>query len=390
MTHASRLAGPLLHGFRSKPIGKKDSDTRTGGTLVLILIALPALLALIALAINVVHVQTLNTEVQIAADAAARAAAREYVQTADKDLALAAARDAAARNPVGPYVLPLNMEDLDFGVVSRTNKSEPYTFSMRDNGNAVRVETRSLASNSQISLSPYFNITGSELQLKALRSATAAQPALDISLVIDRSGSMAYSSTETADYPDMPDAAGSGWSFGMAVPSPSRWLDLIEAVRAFDVQIQRIGLDAQTALTLYNNDATLVRPLNRDVAPVFDELNAVSDNFISGATNIGGGMTNGTNEILNGTNARDFASKVVIVMTDGRHNSGKTPESAAQHLKKNHVVAYTITFSNEADQSRMRTVADRTGGAHYHAVTATELAEVFREIARNLPSLIVD
>ena len=51
---------------------------------------------------------------------------------------------------------------------------------------------------------------------------------------------------------------------------------------------------------------------------------------------------------------------------------------------------HTITFSNDADIKRMQDVADATGGRHFHAPTAEDLARIFKEIASTLPVLLTD
>ena len=80
------------------------SGFRRGATMVLVVILLPALFALASFAINVAHMESLNTELQIATDAAVRAAGRAYADTGDKNIALAAAQTAASKNKIGNYV----------------------------------------------------------------------------------------------------------------------------------------------------------------------------------------------------------------------------------------------------------------------------------------------
>ena len=99
-------------------------------------------------------------------------------------------------------------------------------------------------------------------------------------------------------------------------------------------------------------------------------------------------MIKGMEAATDPTYARDFASKVVVLMTDGVHNYGRNPLSAANSLADEGVTVFTITFSDEADQPRMQEVANRTGGKHFHAITAVQLQNAFREIARSLPMLI--
>jgi hypothetical protein len=47
-----------------------------------------------------------------------------------------------------------------------------------------------------------------------------------------------------------------------------------------------------------------------------------------------------------------------------------------------------VTFSDEADQSTMKKVAEAGLGNHYHAKNATDLQNIFLDIARQIPVLI--
>ena len=364
------------------------SGFRRGATMVLVVILLPALFALAAFAINVAHMESLNTELQIATDAAVRAAGRAYADTGDKNIALAAAQTAASKNKIGNYVLPITAADLDFGESLRTSASTPYQFNNTGSGNSVRLVTRSLANGSGAALTPVFPFFGSGFEMRPEKVAISTQGVIDIGLVIDRSGSMAYSSAEVATYPPAPAAAPPGWDFGDPVPPNARWLDLIAGVHTFTNELRSSTQEEFVSLTLYNHDATTVLNLSKDYNPIQTELVALSHHFDPGGTNIGSGMIKGMEAATNPTYARDFASKVVVLMTDGVHNYGTSPLKAANQLGNAGVTVFTITFSNEADQSQMQEVAQRTGGKHFHAITAVQLQNAFREIARSLPTLI--
>ena len=67
-------------------------------------------------------------------------------------------------------------------------------------------------------------------------------------------------------------------------------------------------------------------------------------------------------------------------MTDGLHNTGPEPILAADAAAAEGITIYTITFGDEADLDRMKKVADKTGGRHYHAPTVTDLREAFIQV----------
>ena len=87
--------------------------------------------------------------------------------------------------------------------------------------------------------------------------------------------------------------------------------------------------------------------------------------------------------------ARPFAAKTIILMTDGIHNTGTDPISAASSIASQYnVIIHTVTFVPGADQATMQSDANIGGGLHYHADTSEELLTVFEQIANNLPTLI--
>ncbi len=366
---------------------KNRQAPRRGATMVLVAILLPVLFAIAAFAINVAHIESATTDIQIASDASVRAASRAYVLTGDKTLALAAAQDMARRNPIGDFVLPLQAGDLEFGVSNRYSANESYQFEPTGDGNAVRLTTRTLASSGE-GIDPVFPFFGSLFQIQPERSAVSTQGVIDVALVVDRSGSMAYSASEVAAYPPAPQSAPRGWDFGDPVPRNARWLDLIASVRVFTKELTDSPIEELLSLTVYDDRSKTPLQLSDQYQPIHDHLVSISRNFDAGGTNIGGGMLGGRRAVLNQARGRSYSSKVIVVMTDGVHNYGTHPMGAARTIAKSGITLFTITFSDEADQALMRKVANHCGGEHFHAVTAEQLKEAFRSIARRLPTIL--
>lgn len=359
--------------------------------MLLIAILLPAIFALAALAINIAHMEAANTEIQIAVDAAARAAGRTYAVTGSRADALAAAQEAATRNPIGNFIVPITASDMQFGNSDRLSETSNYSFSpVASGGNAVRITTSSLNIGSSPGIAPLFPFFKNTFTVRPLRTATSTQSVIDVALVVDRSGSMAYGSAEIADYPPAPASAPSGWDFGDPVPANARWLDLIAAVRTFTDDLKQSPQEELVALSLYNDQTTTPQTLTTDYSAVIDRLNDVSVNFIAGGTAIGDGIYEGLNAVYDPSLSRSYATKVLIVMTDGVQNFGTSPELAASSAAESGATVFTITFSDEAQQASMKVVADIGGGEHFHASDAAQLKNAFREIANRLPTLLTD
>lgn len=362
---------------------------RRGVAIAFILFVIVVMLILSAFAINLAHIQLVRTEMQVATDASARAASKMFTSTGDFNRALTAAQSLANRNLFNSSPLQLSAGDFRLGTSIRNSLDQRYQYTNggRDpNAIRLRVEKRSGSLSGPVSLA--FPSFGS-LQFSELASeTTVTQVELDIALVVDRSGSMAYAAQETAAYPPNPKAAPPGWDFGHAVPSPSRWLDTVNAVGVFLQELSQSPQRERVTLVTYSSSATIDHDLTENYSQTMKSLETYSTNFNSGATNISAALEHAANQLTNSPNSRPWASKVIVVMTDGIHTQGNDPESVAVAIAENGVMIFTVTFSAEANQNSMMAVAAAGGGLHYHAANAADLANVFREVARNMPTLI--
>ena len=365
---------------------------RTGAMAAFIALLLPLLLGLAALAVNLVYLELCATQTQIAADAAARSAGRAYATTKQPAEALAAAREAARHNPIGDEVLSLERNDLEFGRADRDGLDHEYNFtpvSDASTGNAVRLTTRSFSRNRSRGARPLLPLPGFEARISPLKTATVTQGVVDISLVLDRSGSMAYASDETADYPPNPAAAPSGWKFGDPVPPRARWLDLIASTRGFIEELKQSPNDERLALTLYADGAGTPVPLTDQFDDAVSELTQVSRNFELGGTNTSLGMREGVASLADPDRSRAHAQRVMVLMTDGVHNMGPSPAETAGQVRDAGVMLFIVTFSDEADQQTMQTIVDKYGAVHFHATDGVKLRKAFRDIVRQIPNLLV-
>lgn len=359
---------------------------RTGATMVLVAFMLPVVFFISAFAINIAYTQLIRTELQIATDVSGRAAGRAYALTGNANDAYVAARDVAERNTVGGKPFAVQPSDLEFGFAERTALSERYSFDLGAESNAVRLTSTSFANGAGIQaflpgLTPVAKI-------RSLKSAISTQVELDIALVIDRSGSMAYAANEVAAYPPAPAAAPIDWDFGDPIPPNARWLDTIAAVQVFLDEMSQTPQIERVALATYNDQANIDVLPSVNYGEIIAALNQYSMAFNSGGTNIGGGIHQGLNAVGHLGTTRPWATKVVIVMTDGIHNIGTNPKSAAHSAADQAVIVYSVTFSDEANQGLMKDVSEIGTGLHFHATSASQLEEAFRAIAKDLPTLL--
>lgn len=364
---------------------------RRGVMVVLFAVCLPVLLILSAFCINLAYMELTRTELRVATDATARAAGRRLALSGNTSMAIAEGKEAASRNLVAGQAFSLADSDFEFGKSVRTGAArygfDPATSSV----NAVRVEGKRTAG-SVAGAAPLFfsRILGID-DFEATQNGTSTQVELDIAIVLDRSGSMAYADDEatptTVYYP--PASAQADWEFGDEAPPDARWRDTVAGVQAFLSELNSSPQQEQISLTTYSDNATVDLELTTDHSEVMEALDDRTESFDSGATNIGSGIEAGLNTLSSGP-ARPWAAKVVIVLTDGNHNTGKDPESASAEAASQGVAVFTITFSDEASQGRMESAARKGKGQHFHASSASDLIMAFREVANTLPTLLTE
>ncbi len=329
-----------------------------------------------------------KTELQIAADASCRAASKEYALTGNQADAIRVAQEMGALNWVAGRPLPIQSDDLVFGFASRSGLDQRYQFQPNVAPfNAVHLQADSLVAEGGTLLFP-INIGNQTATFRPVQLATCAQVELDVCLIVDRSGSMAYGSDEIADPLQLPKRAPVGWAFGQPVPPGSRWSEARAAVDAFLGVLNASPQQELVSLATYNHNTYSELPLSANYGPILSRLDQYSLAFEAGGTNIGGGILEGIQTMNNSPALRPWSIKAAIVLTDGIHNWGTHPIDGAYNAAWNNVVLYTVTFSNEADQGLMQEVASIGAGQHFHATNQAELVDAFQSIARSLPLLL--
>ncbi len=181
----------------------------------------------------------------------------------------------------------------------------------------------------------------------------------------------------------------SSWTSGGGPGPPySRWALLLDAVDAFLDVLDDTHQDEQVALGTFNSSGNLDLNLDMNFSNVRAEIASIRP---TGGTSIGEGMED-TMPALLASDARPFAAKTIVVLTDGQNNSGEiSPVSvAADIVATNNVTIHTVTFTAGADQATMASVASTGGGEHYHADDGSGLIAIFEEIANNLPTIITN
>jgi hypothetical protein len=182
-------------------------------------------------------------------------------------------------------------------------------------------------------------------------------------------------------------------------PTLSRWGALRTGVESFLVELEQTRQTENCALVSYSSDtaecgntyriATLDADLSSNYSGIRSSMVSKSSRPVKGRTAISAGIDLGI-QVLTSAKVRPFALRTMVLMTDGIHNTGPEPVLSARVAAQNDITIHTITFSADADITRMKAVAAATGGLHFHADDQAELVSVFREIAATLPVMITE
>jgi len=348
----------LSQSNRSLFFAARQAKRRRGAMMLLILVLMIGFMVTVAFSVDVAQMHLTRTEVRTATDAAAKAAASELARTQDLTQAIDRGKELAFENTVNGEPLIVATSDFAFGR-SELQNSGRFVFQQSQTPiNSVRVNGRRTAGSPSGPVPLFF---GSILGVDTFEpQSTAAATFIErvVALVIDRSGSM----------------------------HGQRYLDLVSAIQVFVDTLAETPVDERVSLASYSSSATRDVELTTNLRKL---VRKASKLHTSGSTSISRGMNAGEAQLRSGRDTQ-FVEQTMIVMTDGRHNSGPNPLESATSLADRNVTIHAITFGFGADQSRMRQIATIGGGKHFHANNGEQLREIYREIALTLNTIMTE
>lgn len=156
-----------------------------------------------------------------------------------------------------------------------------------------------------------------------------------------------------------------------------------------DRPTDRIGL------ILYEAEAFTQSPMTTDHELLLEQLDKVETGQVTPGTAIGEGLMCAVTRLQES----EAKSKVIILMTDGLNNSGKTsPMEAAEVARHMGITVYTIGMGAEGsapmpifggfnanvpvkiDEELLTDIANMTGGKYFRAKNKEELRQIYDEI----------
>lgn len=179
---------------------------------------------------------------------------------------------------------------------------------------------------------------------------------------------------------------------------PNRLQAAKDAARAF---LRGLPPTAAVGLVAFGGTAELVHPATRDRGRV---LRTLDDLTFRPRTAIGEGLLEAVAALPGrvrrpGPNFRldpSLPQDTVVLLSDGRSNTGIEPLEAAQLARQQNVRVYTVgvgdpaprdfswTIGGPLDEETLKEIARITGGEYFHASSATALARIYRQLAHRL------
>ena len=169
----------------------------------------------------------------------------------------------------------------------------------------------------------------------------------------------------------------------------------LEAVKAVAVEFVEGRRDDRIGLVVFAAEAFTQVPLTLDYSVVTDLLGQMEVGMIEDGTAVGMGLATAVKRLQ----ASDAESQVVILLTDGRNNTGEIgPVTAGQMAQALGVRVYTIgaggqglaripvggrRYANvevDIDEASLQEVAETTGGRYFRATDRQGLSQVYEEI----------
>lgn len=184
----------------------------------------------------------------------------------------------------------------------------------------------------------------------------------DIVLAIDASGSM----------------NSSGFDFDDEVSEGKR-LSRFEITKIIASEFIQKRVSDNVGVVIYGDFAFIASPITYEKEIVTQMLGYLTQGMAGQNTAIGEAIAMGVRSFKHSK----AKSKVIVLLSDGEHNSGTiSPKDATKLSKEQGIKIYTIAIGNkgEADEALLATIAKDSNGEFFRANSAKELKNIYDEI----------
>ncbi len=155
----------------------------------------------------------------------------------------------------------------------------------------------------------------------------------------------------------------------------SRFEIVQEIAQAFVMQ----RIEDNVGVVLYGDFAFIASPVTYEKEIIAEMIGYLTHGMAGQNTAIGEGIVMS----LRALQQSKAESKVIILLTDGEHNSGSiSPKEATEIAKENGVKIYTIGMGEEGgfDAALLQEIAQQSNGSYFSAYNKEELEEVYEQI----------
>ena len=175
-------------------------------------------------------------------------------------------------------------------------------------------------------------------------------------------------------------------------------VDRLDVVKKVVSQFVQRRKNDRIGMVIFGEQAFTQCPLTLDYGIVLSFLDRLEIGMAGDTTAIGSALATSVKR-LKDVQAK---SKIVILLTDGRHNAGKiSPQTATDLAKTYKIKVYTIGVGVEGespflvdtlfgkryayqrvdlDEQTLRMIAEETGGNYFRATDTSSLEEIYRQI----------
>lgn len=193
------------------------------------------------------------------------------------------------------------------------------------------------------------------------RDGDAVQEALNLALVVDRSGSM--SGTKIAD-------------------ARAAAVQMLERMRDGD----RVAVVSYSDEVRVDAESTVLNEESR--ARVRNAIHRISD---EGSTNLGGGLVEGLAQVRNHRGSGEGVNRVLLI-SDGLANRGiqdpKELNRLAREALQEGIVTTTIGLGQDYNEDLMTGLADHGGGNYYFVENSEKIANTLNDEVRQMAATV--
>lgn len=172
------------------------------------------------------------------------------------------------------------------------------------------------------------------------------------------------------------DGSGSMGASGFDPESRESRFDIAKKIAQQFIR-ERVGDNA--GVVIFGDFAFIASPVTYEKAVVAEMMDYLDDGMAGQNTAIGEGIAMGVRALQNSK----AVSRVIILLTDGEHNSGRiSPSEATQIALEKGIRIYTVGMGRqgEFDEAMLRHIAQQSGGDFFAAYNAEELSNVYAAI----------